>query len=297
MTKWQDLERDVQQLSQIIWCAPAAPETINGVKCDCVVKVRPDYWALVEISKSNTLEKLRTDLAKFATMKPFLMSQGIFAECHFVHLGENPSLDISGAGQNVEVHSPEEFFSKYLGSTQYLHERKRRAFGSAVDPDSGKIDLSNYVPINYVTDQGKKLTTEEIANGVKSGKKYILLGQFGSGKSRCLMEVFNLLALPEYRTQPLAINLRDNWGYKKFSHILQNHLDSLGLGKFTGAMVRSATRGLHPILLDGFDELGSQSWSGDVVRLSEIRKGSMQGVRDLIQECGSAGLLITGREH
>lgn len=297
MTKWQDLERDVQQLSQVYWCVPAAPETINGVKCDCVLKTRPDYWVLVEISKSNTLEKLRTDLAKFATMRPFLMSQNIYAECHFVYLEHNPSLVISGDGQNVKVHTPESFFSEYLGSAQYLHERKKRPFGSAVDPDSGEVDSSSYVPINYVTKKGEKLTTVEIANGIRSGKKYILLGQFGSGKSRCLMEVFNLLERSESHTQPLAINLRENWGYKQFSHILQNHLDSLGLGVFTGAMIRSSTRGLHPILLDGFDELGSQSWSGDVIRLSEIRKGSMQGVRDLIQQCRSAGLLITGREH
>lgn len=297
MNTWQGLERDVVELAEVIWSSPAAPETVNGVKCDCVVKVRQDYWALVEVSKSDTLEKLRTDLAKFATIKPYLMSQGIYAECHFVHGGSHQSLDQSARGQNVNVHSPEQFFSKYLGSIQYLHERKRRAFGSAVDPDSGDNDTSGYVPIAYVANDGSKLTADEIAVGLKSGKKYILLGEFGSGKSRCLMEVFNFLSKSESRTPPLAINLRDNWGYKKFSHILQNHLDGLGLGNFTDAMVRSATRGMHPILLDGFDELGSQSWSGDVFRLSEIRKGSMQGVRDLVQECKNSGILITGREH
>ena len=297
MSKWQQLEQDVRQLAQVIWSSPVSQETVNGVKCDCVVKVRPDYWALVEISQSSTLEKLRTDLAKFATVKPFLLSQGIFAECHFVHSGDHPSLAESGKGQNVEVHNPADFFSKYLGSIQYLHERKRRPFGSAVDPDSGEIDSSAYVPIHYRTKDGASLTTDEIAVGLRSGKKYILLGEFGSGKSRCLMEVFNKLSVPETRTPPVAINLRDNWGYKKFSHILHNHLDSLGLGDFKDTMVRSCIRGMHPILLDGFDELGSQSWSGDVIRLSEIRKGSMQGVRDLVRECAPAGLLITGREH
>jgi hypothetical protein len=297
MSAWQQLERDVLQLAQVIWCSPASQETVNGVKCDCVVKVRPDYWALVEISKSSTLEKLRTDLSKFATVKPFLLSQGIYAECHFVHSSAHPSLAESGKGQNVEVHSPIDFFSKYLGSAQYLHERKRRPFGSAVDPDSGEMDVSAYVPINYRTKEGANLTADEMAAGLCAGKKYILLGEFGSGKSRCLMEIFRKLSDTEYRTPPVAINLRDNWGYKKFSHILHNHLDGLGLGDFKDAMVRSCSRGMHPILLDGFDELGSQSWSGDVVRLSEIRKGSMQGVRDLVKECNSAGLLITGREH
>ncbi len=297
MTNWQELEREIRQLAEVIWCSRAIPETVNGVKCDCVVKVRPDYWVLVETSKEASLKKLRTDLAKFATIKPFLMSQGIYAECHFVHKGLHPSLVESGKGHNVDIHSPEDFFSKYLGSTQYIYERKRRPFGSAVDPDSGEIDTTKYVPIRYNANDGSSLTANDIADGLKAGRKYILLGEFGSGKSRCLMEVFWKLSDSDLSTPPLAINLRDNWGYKKFSHIIQNHLDSMGLGSFHDPLVRSATRGMHPILLDGFDELGSQSWSGDVVRLSEIRKGSMQGVRDLIQECRSAGILITGREH
>src|SRR5690554_4022055 len=228
MSTWQKLEKDVQELAQVIWSSPASPETVNGVKCDCVVKVRPDYWVLVEISKSSTLEKLRTDLAKFSTVKPFLLSQQIFAECHFIHLGENPSLVESGKGQNVEVHTPTEFFSKYLGSTQYLHERKRRPFGSAVDPDSGELDSTEYVAIKYRKNDGSPLTTDDIVERLRAGRKFILLGEFGSGKSRCLMEVFKILSGPECRNPPIAINLRDNWGYKKFSHILHNHFDSLG---------------------------------------------------------------------
>jgi hypothetical protein len=49
--------------------------------------------------------------------------------------------------------------------------------------------------------------------------------------------------------------------------------------------------------LDGIDEIGSQSWSGDPARLTEIRKISLEGVRDIITSCGLSGILLTGREH
>lgn len=36
-------------------------------------------------------------------------------------------------------------------------------------------------------------------------------------------------------------------------------------------------------LLDGFDEIGAQSWSDNVNKLKEIRAESLKGVKDLIR--------------
>ena len=297
MDTWQELEKKIIRIAEVAWCSQAMPETINGVKCDCVIKIKADYWVIIEVSKSNTLEKLRTDLSKIATVRPFLFLQNIYAECYFLAEKPNPSLLESGKGYNVEVHSPNSFSAKFLGSSQYLSERVLKPFGSAVDPDSGEVDRSKYVDTKYVGIDGLGWTVSDICNKLKCGKKIILLGEFGSGKSRCLMEVFKELSSEEHYFLPIAINLRDNWGYKKFNHILENHLDELGLSEFKSSLVRSISKGNHPVLLDGFDEIGSQSWSGDVSRLSEIRKGSLRGVRDLLEECKSNGVLITGREH
>lgn len=297
MTTWQTLEEHVRKISEIVWCVNAKPETIAGVKCDCVLKIKPNYWVLIEISKESTLSKLRTDLAKFQIMQGALFSKRIFPECHFITPEHFPSLYDSGRENDVSVYTPQEFYSKFLGANQYIFERRTRPFGSAVDPDSGETDKSSYVPISYYSKDGAKWSVEDIASNIEKNKKIVLLGEFGSGKSRCLMEVFSILIARHDAFTPIAINLRDNWGYKKFSHIVHNHLDSLGLGEFKDALVRSLHKGMHPILLDGFDEIGSQSWSGDMVRLSAIRKSSLQGIRDLIDECNNCGVLITGREH
>ena len=49
-------------------------------------------------------------------------------------------------------------------------------------------------------------------------------------------------------------------------------------------------------LLDGFDEIGAQTWSDDPSKLVEIRKQSLIGVKNLIAEA-KGGILIAGRER
>ena len=191
---WQQLEKDTRKLAEAVWGGNAIPEVEAGVKCDTILKYREDYWVLVEISKQDTLAKVREDLAKFALLKPALMSRGIYAECYFVTSGEHSSLIESGKSLNVEVHTPTTFANKFLGSSAYIDERSRHPFGSAVNPDSGKKDDALYTPTFYYDDEGQKYTVQSICESLLRGMKIILIGEFGTGKSRCLMEVFNVLA-------------------------------------------------------------------------------------------------------
>lgn len=50
------------------------------------------------------------------------------------------------------------------------------------------------------------------------------------------------------------------------------------------------------LLLDGFDEIGTQAWSDDPKKLKQIRTTALSGTKDLIQRC-KGGLIISGREH
>lgn len=49
-------------------------------------------------------------------------------------------------------------------------------------------------------------------------------------------------------------------------------------------------------LLDGFDEIGTQSWSSDPRRMQYIRGISVCALKDLLQKV-QGGVLITGREY
>lgn len=295
--KWQDVEREVKKIAESMWGVKPESERETGVKCDAILRLKPNYWILIEVSKLDDLAKLRDDISKLNLIRSTQMGKGIFCECYFVTSGEHSSLVESGREANVEVHDLNSFASKFIGASQYVSERTKMPFGSAVDPDTGSIDLHDYAQIGYVDDHGRRYSIQEIAVELKRGSHVVLLGEFGTGKSRCVMEVFRNLTHENPTFPPIAINLRDNWGLRKHHLILGNHLDGLGLGEFSDALVRSLHRGNHVILLDGFDEIGSQSWSGDAKRLTEIRKKSLEGVRDLIGNIKNAGLLMVGREH
>lgn len=295
--RWQDVEVEVRKIAESVWSVQAEPTRVTGVKCDAILKPRKDYWILIEISKRDDLDKLREDIAKLALIRTSLLAKGIYCECYFVTSGDHTSLVESGDELNIEVHDLASFASKFIGSTFYIRERQKSPFGSAVHPDTGEVDPNEYSEINYVDEHGRTYGVNAIVDELKRGKHISLIGEFGTGKSRCLMEVYRKLVESSQIFPPYAINLRDNWGYKKIHHIVANHLEALGLGSYSDNLVRSLRRGNHIVLLDGFDEIGSQSWSGDPKRLVEIRKRSLEGVRDLVANCANAGMLITGREH
>ncbi|MEA2710318.1 MAG: hypothetical protein QOF78_2919, partial [Phycisphaerales bacterium] len=132
--KWQHLEQQVRDIASLIWNATPAAEVVNGVKCDCILKLAPDYWVAIEISKEISLVKLRTDLAKFASIRPYLTSQGIYAKCLFVTEGEPPpSVVVTGKGASVEVLSAKALSERFFNYSNYTFVRQERAFGSAVD--------------------------------------------------------------------------------------------------------------------------------------------------------------------
>lgn len=55
--------------------------------------------------------------------------------------------------------------------------------------------------------------------------------------------------------------------------------------------------GFVTILLDGFDEVGSQTFIDNKTERLSVRKRAMLGVSDLVSMCRKSGILIAGREH
>ncbi len=130
------------------------------------------------------------------------------------------------------------------------------------------------------------------------GRNIILTGEYGSGKSRCISEVFAISSAmwAESYQFPVAVNLRDCWGLQRSEEIVRRHFDSLGLDDITPAAVRAFNSRNMLFLIDGFDEIGVQSWSSDDARLRQLRSQALSGVRDIVQTCGT-GTLIAGRDH
>ncbi|MFT4147059.1 MAG: hypothetical protein QM644_21685 [Mobilitalea sp.] len=296
--RWQDVEDRVRKIAELHWNAPCRPDTVHGIKCDGIIRVSADEMIAIEITKRDDLGKLRDDIAKLNSIRNANFQSQIFTRCYFVTEQDPSSLKATGLSQNVTVLSVAEFAETFLGGPQYAFLRSEREFGSAVDPETGEPDKALYTPIKYVPLEGtRSFGVEDISNGIISGESIVLIGEFGSGKSRCIKEVFGIISKKSPLLPILAINLRENWGLASYDLIVRHHLGGLGLSKFADDVVKLVGAGHVKLLLDGFDEIGSQSWTGEATRLREIRKKSLVGIRDLIQRCSKAGVLIAGREH
>ncbi|AXT48255.1 NACHT domain-containing protein [Chromobacterium rhizoryzae] len=297
--KWQELERLVRVISEMKFGGPARAEDIAGVKCDCVIHLDDGSVVIVEITRETGIDKLRTDINKFNSVRPYFFGKNIFPKCYFITIEDpTPALIATGKENHVQVYSVPQFFNLMLGLQGYVPLRQRQAFGSAIDLYSGEPDEKKYVQVNYYSEAGEAYSTEKITEELEKGKTVVLIGDYGSGKSRCVKEVFAAIAKGQKKRYkfPIAINLRDNWGLKRATELITRHFTDIGLGQHVADILKVAFSPACIYLLDGFDEIGAQTWSDDPTKLVDIRKQSLVGIKDLILQA-KGGVLITGREH
>ncbi len=224
---WKNLEETVRSIATRIWDAPAVSRTINEVQIDCVVEVRDDYWCLVEITKENTLEKVRKDIAKLTALNFSLMGKGIYTEKYII-LSETPtnSMRTTGRESRVTVLSVEEFEKKWFDYNNYIFARSQQSFGSVINIENGLPEDGIYIPVTYNdVKTGEKYDINQIAKKLEKGSKIILKGSFGTGKSRCVKQLFDVLSVKhnDFPIYTLAVNLREHWGAKSYRELLQRH--------------------------------------------------------------------------
>lgn len=294
---WKELEERVREIASFRWNCNAVTETIAGVKCDCVLKPRADHWIIVEITKENSLSKMREDIAKLRTIRGALFQQEVYSSCYFV-MENTPTDSMRAAGneQKIIVKSTEEFQNEFFDYGSYIHIRNQRQFGSLINLETGEPENNEYVNVSYLnTYNNKELSIEDIVHLLKNGKKIILKGDYGLGKSRCIKQIFDSFILnPIENPYVVAVNLRDHWGAKRGKEILDRHFDDLGLD--AKEFIKIYDRSNIVYLLDGFDEIGTQSWSSDKRKMQHIREMSVCALKDLITKV-SGGVLVTGREY
>lgn len=294
---WQKFEQRIRNIASFRWNCNAVAETISGIKCDCILKPQLDHWIVIEVTEERSLEKVRTDVAKLWTVKNTLLSQGIFCSCYFV-MKENPtdSMRSAGKAQKIFVMSAEEFQNEYFDYGSYIFLRKQKPFGSLINIETGEPENNVYINVSYIdTKTGKELPVDNVINLLQKGKKIILKGDFGLGKSRCVKKIFDDLTVnPTQSPYTIAINLRDHWGAKRAVEILSRHITELGLDDKN--FIKSFEQPNTIYLLDGFDELGTQSWSSDVRKMQHMREISVCALKDLISRV-QGGVFVTGREY
>jgi hypothetical protein len=275
---------------------------IGGVDVDGVMILSDDAQIFIEITEQRDLQKVREDVIKLETARnAYLAEHRSFPRCFCVVNGTiTTGMKGAGATQRINVLSYEDFANIFFDFGKYRFARDNSAFGSAVNPLTGVKDQRDYIPVSYQIDgSSASISLNEIAKKLLHGERIILLGEYGTGKSRCSREIFRKLAetASSESLYPIALNLRDFWGLQRAQELFNRHIAELGLEmSVQTAAIRALNAERTILLLDGFDELGSQSWSNDTEKLKVIRAKSLDGVRDLIAR-GKNGVLVSGREH
>lgn len=295
--EWKDLEKKVRDIASYRWNCKAVAETIAGIKCDCVLKIDSEQWVVIEITEERNLEKIRNDIIKLRSVKNALILEEILCRCYIV-MKDIPtdSMRQTGDAQKVKVVSLVEFEKEYFDYSSYVHIRERKQFGSLVNIETGEPEDNTYVNVKYYNKRnGQDYGINDIINALKRGKKVVLKGDFGLGKSRCVKQIFNVInGQPDDNFYTIAINLREHWGAKRGIEILIRHFEELGLDAKN--FIKNYEQSNVIYLLDGFDEIGTQSWSSDIRKMQHMREMSVCALKDLINGV-RGGVLIVGRDY
>ena len=255
------------------------------------------HWIAIETTCNTQIEKIRTDINnRLGFLRKHKIFENVFVECYMV-LGYEPTASMVeyASVAKIQILSFNSFKKQFFDYYPYSTQRYKKTFGSAFDLTTGKDDAKEYIGVNYTDSSGILYKISDIADALKRGKRIILLGDYGTGKSRCIKEVFNNLAQnPDFYT--FCINLRDNWGLKRKSEIINRHFEELGLSGSAEKALRLSTQDNCIFLLDGFDEIGSQSWSTNPKKLVSLRKKALQGIAQIVSE-SVGGVIISGREQ
>jgi len=297
---WVELENHARAIAELRWNSKCVEEHIDGVDFDGVIRISRDEIVIIECTVENNLEKVRADINKIAPTRMRLAASGVLCR-GFIVLRDSPTRSMREAGeqQHITVCSISEFERDLFDFQAYVHLREKHQFGSAVDPTTGATDSRSFVPVEYVdTEKGRHLTIDNISDDLIQKKHIVLVGDYGTGKSRCAREVFSKLKQKSNQAGAftLSINLREHWGSRTAIEILTGHLSSLGLSTSFDNIIRLYNSGNLILLLDGFDEVGAQTFDFRRENRTSIRRHALEGVRDLISK-SKGGVLITGRSH
>lgn len=302
VVSWGSFEDKVRAVASSIWNGKCEPQNVGGVDIDGVMILSKDAQIFIEMTVRRQLDKIREDINKLQLARTsYLSAYNSFPRCYCVVNGSiTRAMKDAGTALNIQVLSFDDFANIFFDFPKYSHARLAMAFGSAINPLTGARDDRAYVPVSYLPEgASKEVNIREIADLLRAGKTVVLLGEYGTGKSRCSRELFSVLAntAPASNLYPLALDLRDFWGLRRAPELITRHISDLGLEQsLQTAAVRALNADRVILLLDGFDELGSQAWSDDTEKLKAIRAKSLEGVKELLSR-SSKGVLISGREH
>lgn len=319
-----EFEAEVRRIAEVIWslepgeCQPSHYSDNPVVKeLDGLARLR-DCTHLLMVTTSTKLDKVKNDVKKLGaaetvekkknpTVSKWLITQRQLDAEHIDHARKN----------NVQALTFEQFQRRFFDGRTYLSKRTVAAFGSARDPHTDSITIGDdtYVPlpmrivhtnIHQLLKQVSKtppIDIQGIASQILDGNTVVLVAPFGSGKSLTTREIFKELGARHRKDPslkaPITLNLREHWGQDYSDEMLERHARSIGYTPREDLVI-AWRAGMTDLLLDGFDEVASQTVirTDDKNFMKDARKKALQGVRDFTSKTPQGtGLFICGRDH
>ena len=286
---------------------------LDGRERDNVIDTGTEL-IVVEATLLRTLAKTRGDLSKSIDLVKILKKSGQYAEYNFrimLVTGDEPTADqsewvrLSKAGCPKEIISFTTLFSRLFNARHYIRIRGDHAFGSVRDPadeKNYKVPQSVYIPTALSTSgTGASINASGLAEKLSAGGRYIVYGDYGSGKSMTLRDIyfrardkFTEGVLPHC---PVYLNLREHIAQTQPDEALYRHADKIGFPE-PHSLIAAWRAGFVMLFLDGFDELTPPQFASSVANLRQARRFAVEIVRRFIEQTpASAPVIIAGREN
>lgn len=308
MDEQKKFELEVQKIANNLWpeAFSGGSEMIDGQERDGVY-LTEDIVHLLECTVSKYKDKAEKDIGKLrglaSTMQKRYPDRGV--KCWFITKHE-PTGDqravANKAGYAINICSYDKFQSRLIDVWQYFSCRENYAFGSARNLETGDFKIQEeYIDIELspLKNATKHSNVHEIANEIILGKKVIIQGYYGVGKSMALKEIYKYIS-KQYREKktynfPIYINLRDHHGQTNPVEVLERHSRNIGF-KTPDHLVRAWRAGYVVLILDGYDEIAAFGWAGRTSTLRDVRFKSMELIREFFkQNPPDGGIVIAGR--
>lgn len=302
-------EDEVCRLARILYAGneTAGAVILDGLERDGIF-VTDTVVVVIEATRSTRMDKAAKDAAKLQQAVTKLAKQHRDKAIRgFLVTEKEPTPDqrkvVDKTGPNVGIMSFATFQARLVDARQYVSDRQRYVFGSALDPLTQSPNVEGpYVRLDLLEVPAREKThsIEGILATLRTGRRIVLRGEYGVGKSMTLREVFRTAASDLLRDSTqgfvLHLNLRDHQGQSDPVEAIERHARLVGFEP--RQLVRAWRTGRTPVLLDGFDEISTANWPGRVGSLKDIRRRSVALVRHFVEETPStAGVLIAGRDH
>jgi hypothetical protein len=288
---------------------PTGSVIMDGRERDEVIDTGTEL-IIVEATKNSKLEKTKYDYEKSHELVKKLRSTERYSSYNFriiLVTSEESSPHQKEYIKNVKKTCPTEilsfsqFYSKLFDARNYLRLRDSHFFGSIRNPADDadtEVNPSDYIPTGLVQRGTGRLTrSKDLSKSALEGGRYVLLGDYGSGKSMTLRDIYiaqraSFLEGTTFRC-PIYINLREHAAQPTPQEILYRHSEIIGLQN-AQSLIAAWRAGFVTVILDGFDELTPPQFAVSVGNMRHARRLAVNTVFRFFEETPKSSAVFLG---